>query len=153
MVNEQSLWIAFTASTSRNGTPQLARRPVVHKICCKLQMYFSIFVGIIAAALTYTLTGPNLISAKRAKAMIRAGTISRVIDVRTSSEFKAGHYPGAIHIPIGTISRASTKNLPRDGGILAYCNSGQRARYAAEKLEGLGFKNVFYIAGPYTGLM
>jgi len=38
-------------------------------------------------------------------------------------------------------------------GLLVYCNTGQRARFAAEKLEGLGFKDVYYIAGLYTSLL
>lgn len=116
-------------------------------------MYLSIFVGFLAGAITYSLTGPNRLSAYRAKAMIRSGAIKRVVDVRTKGEYDAGHYPGATHIPVTKMNASTTKNLPRSGGILVYCNTGQRARYAAQKLERLGFKNVYYIAGTYGTIM
>ena len=36
--------------------------------------------------------------------------------------------------------------------ILVYCNTGQRARRAAEVLRKLGYKNVYYIESSYTSL-
>jgi Rhodanese-related sulfurtransferase len=67
------------------------------------------------------------------------------------AEWRAGHYPGAIHIPGTMINRKTTAQLPKKG-LLVYCNTGQRARFAAEKLRELGFKDVYYIAGFYTSL-
>jgi rhodanese-related sulfurtransferase len=36
--------------------------------------------------------------------------------------------------------------------ILAYCNSGQRARAAIDKLHALGYTNAVYIVGMHTTL-
>jgi len=105
----------------------------------------------IASAVAYTTSGKNLISSKDAKRLIKNGKIKAVIDVRTSLEWKAGHYSKALHIPVNKINKRTTSKLPRKG-LLVYCNTGQRARYAAEKLEKLGFKDVYYIAGSYTSL-
>jgi rhodanese-related sulfurtransferase len=114
-------------------------------------MFPALVVGTLAAAATYTFLGENLVSAKQAKFMIRSGKIKKVIDVRTITEYRAGHYRGAVHIPVNKINKKTTTELPKSG-LLVYCNTGQRARFAAEKLIDLGFKNVYYIAGHYSTL-
>ena len=99
----------------------------------------------------YTYTGESLISSEEAKRLIRSGQIKKVVDVRTSMEWNAGHYQKAVHIPTGSINEKTTKQLPKSG-ILVYCNTGQRARYAASRLTKLGFKEVYYIAGHYSSI-
>ena len=116
-----------------------------------IEMYLAIAVGLFAGLLTYTLTGDNLVSSEKAKELIRSGKIKKVIDVRTSMEYDAGHYRGAVHIPVGSINKKTTAQLPKSG-LLVYCNTGQRARFAADKLRALGFKDVYYIAGLYSSL-
>ena len=111
-----------------------------------------VIVAGLATATAYTLLGPNLISAREARRLIKEGKIKKVIDVRTITEWRAGHYPKALHIPVDKINEKTTTELPKKG-LLVYCNTGQRARFAAEKIEELGFKQVYYIAGPYTTLL
>ena len=111
-----------------------------------------IIAGALSGALAYAYMGQNLISASEAKRLIKKGKIKRVIDVRTIAEYRMGHYPKALHIPVNKINEKTTTELPKKG-LLVYCNTGQRARFAAEKLEELGFEDVYYIAGPYTGLL
>ena len=74
--------------------------------------------------------------------------IKVIIDVRTQYEYDQGHYPGAVHVPLQNINR-DTINFPKSTGILVYCNTGQRARRAAETIQSLGYTNVYYIAGSY----
>tara|TARA_B100000902_G_scaffold319302_1_gene311482 strand:- start:725 stop:1072 length:348 start_codon:yes stop_codon:yes gene_type:complete len=114
-------------------------------------MFPALVVGTLAAVATYTFLGENLVSAKQAKEMIRSGKIKKVIDVRTMAEYRAGHYRGALHIPVNKINKKTTTELPKKG-LLVYCNTGQRARFAAEKLIELGFEDVYYIAGHYSTL-
>jgi len=111
-----------------------------------------IIVGGLAALLIYTYTGDNLLSAKDAKKFIKNGNIKVIVDVRTGAEYRLGHYPGAIHIPVSKINAQTTSRLPKSG-ILVYCNTGQRARFAGEKLKKLGFTDVYYIAGHYSTLV
>jgi rhodanese-related sulfurtransferase len=111
-----------------------------------------IIVGGLAALTAYTFLGQNLVSSDEAKRLIKEGKIKAVIDVRTATEWRMGHYPRALHIPVDKINEKTTAELPKKG-LLVYCNTGQRARFAAEKLEVLGFKNVYYIAGTYKGLL
>ena len=114
-------------------------------------MFPVIIAGTLAAAAAYTYFGKNLVSSKEANKLIRTGKIKKVIDVRTIAEYRAGHYKGAVHIPVNTIKTKTTVGLPKKG-LLVYCNTGQRARFAAEKLIDLGFENVYYIAGHYSTL-
>jgi rhodanese-related sulfurtransferase len=111
-----------------------------------------IIVGGLTALTAYTFLGENLVSSEEAKRLIKEGKIKKVVDVRTAVEYRAGHYPRALHIPVDKISEKTTSELPKSG-ILVYCNTGQRARFAAEKLTELGFKQVYYIAGTYKGLL
>ena len=100
----------------------------------------------------YSLSGTQLVSASKAKKMIRSGEIKTVVDVRSKVEWDFGHYPGAIHMPVGSITKAKVDKLP-NGGILTYCNSGSRARAGAEKIASFGRKNVYYIDGTYKSIV
>ena len=111
-----------------------------------------ILVGGLAALAAYTFLGENLVSSEEAKRLIKEGKIKKVIDVRTTVEYRAGHYPRALHIPVDKINEKTTSELPKSG-LLVYCNTGQRARFAAEKLVEIGFKQVYYIAGHYSSLL
>ena len=118
---------------------------------------FYFYTGIAGALYTgfaalryYSLSGTQLIGAGRAKKMIKSGEIKHVVDVRSKFEWDFGHYPGAVHIPVGVISQDRLKVFKKDDCILIYCNTGQRARVGAEKIASFGFKKVYYIDGLYS---
>tara|TARA_Y100000389_G_scaffold204361_1_gene256468 strand:+ start:11170 stop:11547 length:378 start_codon:yes stop_codon:yes gene_type:complete len=102
----------------------------------------------------YTYNGEQLISSQEAKKRIIAGNIQHVVDVRTPAEYQNGHFEGSKHIPVHLISKSKLKNsgINKSDSVLVYCNTGQRARFAAEKMMRLGYKNVKYIPGTYTSL-
>ena len=110
-------------------------------------------VVIILGMRVYTLTGPTLIPASQARRLIKSGEITQIIDIRTKLEFDQGHYPQAIHIPVNKISVKTVNGLSKTAGTLVYCNTGQRARYAVNKLIDLGFNDVVYIDGTYDTIM
>jgi len=121
----------------------------------KFWLYSSVISGIvtvISLANYYTYSGYNLISSEKAKQLILSNKIDYIIDVRTNIEYKLGHYQGAINIPVNNINGNTTKNINKDSNILVYCNTGQRARVASEKLNKLGFNKVVYIPGTYITL-
>jgi rhodanese-related sulfurtransferase len=43
-----------------------------------------------------------------------------VLDVRPEEEYRAGHIPGALSVPVDTLE-AALQTLPRDREIVAYC--------------------------------
>jgi rhodanese-related sulfurtransferase len=89
------------------------------------------------------------ISPQLAKEMMDSGDPVTVVDVRTPSEYAAGHIEGAILIPNETITTASNPELlPNvDDTILVYCRSGNRSSQAARKLVSLGYTNVYDFGG------
>ncbi|MBN1531070.1 MAG: rhodanese-like domain-containing protein [Spirochaetes bacterium] len=71
---------------------------------------------------------------------IRQGAL--VVDVRTPGEFDAGHYPGAINIPLGEIEAEIQRFGRADRPVVLYCRSGNRSGRAKAILEERGFTDV-----------
>ncbi len=67
-----------------------------------------------------------------------------LIDVRKASEFKKGHLPGAVNIPLKKIKKIS---LEKDVPLFVYCYRGRRSGKAVKALEKLGYENVKSIGG------
>ncbi len=120
-----------------------------------MKKFFAIVLLLgIAVSLYYAHYSPLYISEKEAKERIAKGDFPIVLDVRSDLEYSLGHYPEAVHIPITKLEAELDTKLPRKTtGILVYCNTGQRSRYAADILKSKGYKNVRYISGPYWSLL
>src|ERR687895_1011708 len=76
-----------------------------------------------------------------------------LVDVRESTEWDAGHIPGAKHVPRGYLeSRIEGAIGPdRSQRVVLYCASGQRSALAAHTLsEQLGYENVASMTGGIT---
>jgi rhodanese-related sulfurtransferase len=71
---------------------------------------------------------------------VRAGEVT-VLDVRPSEEYRAGHIPGALSIPLIELN-ARLKELPKRREIVAYCRGPYcvMAVEAVELLRKKGFK-------------
>jgi phage shock protein E len=108
-------------------------------------------VGLLFFLNWYSYTSPLRVSAEEAKRR----TYEVYLDVRTAAERRLlGSYPGSIHIPAGDLERQAPSKLPnKNASILVYCNTGQRSRFAAEKLQAMGYTNVHYIATTYRDLL
>jgi len=65
-----------------------------------------------------------------------------LVDVRDEFEFAEGHIAGAINIPAETFA-ARSGVLPKEKGIIVYCNSGGRSYMAYRKLTKLGYPTIF----------
>lgn len=101
----------------------------------------------------YSITGALYITSDEARAKIAAKEFDTIVDVRTNMEYNLGHAADAVHLPIGEIEAKASSVLPdKTARILVYCNTGQRARAASEKLYSMGYKNVRYIGGTYLSL-
>lgn len=70
---------------------------------------------------------------------VRHGAVT-VLDVRPVEEYRAGHIPGAVSVPIEELERRLT-DLPRDQEIIAYCRGPYCvfAVHAVELLRERGF--------------
>ena len=72
-----------------------------------------------------------------------------VLDVRTGSEWRAGHIDGAAHIHAGLLSDRLGE-LPKDRPIVVACGSGYRASIAASLLRRHGYRDVTHLVGGMT---
>ncbi len=69
-----------------------------------------------------------------------------VIDVREDWEFADGHIPGAVHIPLGSLS-ARVDEVPADVPVVLVCRSGNRSAEAYRLLSQEGFDNISNMVG------
>lgn len=69
-----------------------------------------------------------------------------VVDVREPREFRQGHVPGALSLPLEQILAGSAE-LPRDLPLVLACRSGRRSARAAAVLAGQGHANLRILAG------
>ncbi len=76
---------------------------------------------------------------------------AQLVDVRTSTEFEAGHIEGAVNINFqaSRFLEQVEAQLDKDRPVLLYCRSGRRSASAAEKMESAGFKQLVDLQGGF----
>jgi len=111
-------------------------------------------VVVFAYGYMYSVSSPYYVTASEGKAGVAQKRYNVVLDVRTPVERAVlGYYPGSIHIPVTQLRERISREIPdKNTTILIYCNTGQRARKAAEILQELGYKNTRYIATTHIFL-
>jgi rhodanese-related sulfurtransferase len=72
-----------------------------------------------------------------------------LVDVREVHEFRAGHVPGAINIPLGLLP-VRLHELPRDAELTIICQSGNRSMQACMWLANQGRRSVNVLGGTGT---
>ena len=68
-----------------------------------------------------------------------------ILDVREPVEYRKGHLPGALNIPMGQLT-ASLGDLDRNQPVYVVCASGNRSSTMTEVLTAAGF-DAINIAG------
>jgi phage shock protein E len=97
-----------------------------------------VILAAIAAFVLFKQLG--LVSPDRARTLLQQG--AKVVDVRSVSEFQAGHWPGVLNIPLGELKDRIGQAVPdRSQPILLHCHSGGRSGVARRVLHGLGYTN------------
>jgi len=85
------------------------------------------------------------ISTQQAKEQIESGT--PVIDVRTPAEFRSGHIPEAVNIPLAEITPEKVRSLFANKEVLFICQAGVRGATACSNLSSVGFEEATNIEG------
>lgn len=70
-----------------------------------------------------------------------------LLDVRTPDEYRDGHIPESLNVPVNDIRSIIDLIPDRDTPIFVHCRSGMRSAKAALALKKLGYKNVTNIGG------
>ena len=76
-----------------------------------------------------------------------------LLDVRTPQEYRQGHIPGSINLPLQAIDNVYEVVENEDAVLYVYCRSGTRSGQAVSILQHMGFVNATNIGGmaAYTG--
>jgi rhodanese-related sulfurtransferase len=96
--------------------------------------------------------GPNLIqTTERVSPPMLADELASlnpplVIDVRTPTEWAAGHIEGSINLPLTQLQQHIDK-VPHNRRIAVHCAGGYRSSIAASVLRQHGITNLIELAG------
>ena len=78
----------------------------------------------------------------RLERLIREGKPAYLlVDVRTPEEYRSGHIPTAVNIPVDVIG-SRPPAVDKASLIIVYCRSGNRSATARKILMDLGYTNV-----------
>ncbi|MEU9512360.1 rhodanese-like domain-containing protein [Micromonospora sp. NPDC048169] len=81
--------------------------------------------------------GPRVARVSPAEAAALSGSGALLLDVREPAEWRAGHAPGARHIPLGQLADRLSE-VPANRPVVTVCRSGARSRRAARMLAAAG---------------
>ena len=72
-----------------------------------------------------------------------------ILDVREQSEYDEKHIPGAVLLPVGTITAETAAAVipEKDSAVLVYCRSGNRSKKASQALADLGYTGIYEFGG------
>lgn len=70
-----------------------------------------------------------------------------IIDVREEEEFESGHLINSYNIPLSRLDDIENENISKDSKIIIYCRSGNRSKTAQERLNSMGYTNVYDMGG------
>lgn len=77
-----------------------------------------------------------------------AETSKMIIDVRTKSEWDAGHLETAVHLPLDVFeTRIASLATDKTQVVYLYCRSGNRSGKALEIMQHLGYSNAVNAGG------
>ncbi|HKJ86915.1 MAG TPA: rhodanese-like domain-containing protein [Gammaproteobacteria bacterium] len=125
-----------------------------------LQENWVLLVGLVVIA-AFTFKGPILMRLSGVGSVDAPGAVrlinqqdAKVVDVREDKEWRQGHIPGAVHIPLGQLPGRMDELEPyRNTGspLVVACRSGNRSANAAVQLRKAGFQPVYNLSGGTMG--
>ena len=74
-----------------------------------------------------------------------AGSV--LLDVRTREEYRQGHIPGSVNVPLSELAAVDEIISAKDTPLYVYCLSGGRSARAAAQLSGMGYASVVNMGG------
>ncbi|NOX19497.1 MAG: rhodanese-like domain-containing protein [Chlorobi bacterium] len=89
------------------------------------------------------MSAPAMIKASDVNANVLAGADQVVIDIRSATDYSAGHIQGAVNVALPDIvTYYESNNLQSKEAVVVACYTGQTAGYATAVLRLLGYNNV-----------
>jgi len=92
------------------------------------------------------------VTARDFKKIMDSGEKFVLVDVRSESEYKAAHLPGAVNISRGVLEWVAPGKITNtDAKIYVYCRTGARSSFATKRLTEMGYTNVVNISDSFEG--
>ena len=111
-----------------------------------IRVCFVIMVALFAAGCSQSPAGASVdVSVDEALRLWQAKE-AILIDVRTPAEYREGHIPGVVNIPLAEIEKRLGE-IPKDKKVVLICRTGNRSAQGTKFLRGKGFENVFNSTG------
>jgi len=85
------------------------------------------------------------VSIAQASALIQSGKAT-LIDVRSADEYREGHIPHAISLPMGSLFKKLELVPPRQQ-VIVQCGGGVRSQIVASMLQRVGYTNIRNLTG------
>jgi phage shock protein E len=101
-------------------------------------------IGIVAGVIIVMIVikRMSLVSAAAARRYLEQGAL--VVDVRSVGEFRGGHLPDAVNLPLGELQDSLPRQVAdKSRYLLLHCLSGTRSGIAMRQLKQAGYQNVF----------
>ena len=80
-------------------------------------------------------------------AQFQQASNAMLVDVRTPEEYRDGHIPGSINVPLQQIEDIDLEVSDMSTPLFVYCRSGARSRQATAMLQEKGYAEVHNIGG------
>jgi phage shock protein E len=107
----------------------------------------AIIAGVVIVAF-FIVKHISFVSEEAARKYLAQGAL--VIDVRSPEEFRGGHVPDAINLPLDDLRESLPRHVKdKHQVLLLHCLSGGRSGLARQQLRRLGYANVFNL-GSYA---
>lgn len=105
------------------------------------ERFAGVLLGSIAAwkASGRSVESAPLVDGAEASRELAKGALA--IDVREADEYRESHVPGALHIPLGSLTKRLGE-IPRGRPLLTYCGHGERSATGLSLLRAAGLENV-----------
>lgn len=95
----------------------------------------------------------SYISMPEAQTELNKNAAIRLVDVRSAEEYRSGHIPGSVNVPLDRIGDIARFVPDKAARMFVYCLSGARSRSASIQLASIGYTDVNNIGGisQWTG--
>ena len=105
-----------------------------------------IFMILLAAGCSQSPTGASVdVSVDEALRLWQAKE-AILIDVRMPAEYRDGHIPGVVNIPLAELEKRLGE-IPKDKKVVLICRTGNRSAQGTKLLRGKGLDNIFNSTG------
>lgn len=117
-----------------------------------------LFAGVLLAGLCSTVcvraqdsTAGKTVSQKKFQRLMKKKN-AVLLDVRTASEYQAGHIPGSVQLDVMKPEdfKKQMATLDKSKIYLLYCRSGKRSNTAKLLMKGSGFTKLYDLEGGFS---